>query len=175
MTYSEFMTFELASTEKHEWVNGEVFAMTGGSIEHARLIAAISRELGELLRGKPCVPYSSDLRVRSEVTEFSSYPDQLVICGPPRAYSGDEYSVTNPTLIVEVLSPSTEAYDRGAQSRHYRLMPSVQEVLLVSQDVRRLELFRRDGAAWKFVEAGPGESLRLQSIEVSLGVDAVYG
>lgn len=174
MTYLEYVAFESTSSEKHEWVNGEMFAMAGGTFEHARLTAAISGELRQLLKGKPCVSYSSDLRIRSTATEFSSYPDHSVICGAPIPFAGDEHSATNPTLVVEVLSPSTEAYDPGPKSRHYRLMPSVQELLLVSQDVRRLELFRRDGAQWRFFDVGPGESLRLESIDVTLWVDAVY-
>jgi Uma2 family endonuclease len=175
-SYAEYVEREQAAVIKHEWIAGEIFAMSGGTPEHARLQATLARVLGNALLDGPCKVYSSDLRVRSRTTELATYADLTIVCSELELDPDDANAVTNPTLLVEVLSPSTEAYDRGQKAAHYRQMPSVQEYVLVAQDAPRIEVFRRgqDGH-WSFIEAGPGESLRLESIRCTLAVDDVFG
>ncbi|MBM4368591.1 MAG: Uma2 family endonuclease, partial [Deltaproteobacteria bacterium] len=121
-TYADYLAMENASPEKHEWIAGEIRAMAGASAAHARLCAQMTTILGQRLRGKPCQPYSSDLRVRAEVVDVSTYPDISVVCGEPERASDDKYGFVNPTLLVEVSSPSTESYDRGEKFDYYRTL-----------------------------------------------------
>ena len=175
-SYAEYVERERAAAIKHEWIAGEIFAMTGGTPEHARLQATLARVLGNALLDGPCEVYSSDLRVRSRTTEMATYADLTVVCGELDTDPDDANAVTNPTLLVEVLSPSTEAYDRGQKAAHYRQIPSLREYVLVAQDAPRIEVFRRghDGH-WSFLEAGRGESLVLESVGCTLAVDDVFG
>jgi Uma2 family endonuclease len=111
--YSEYLALEASGDGKHDYVAGMVYAMAGGTPEHARLQAALSLALGAALRGKPCAVYSSDLRVRIEATDRSTYPDVTVVCGALKTSAVDNDGVIHPTLLVEVTSESTEANDRG--------------------------------------------------------------
>jgi Uma2 family endonuclease len=174
MTYAQYLEFERASDARHEYLRGEVFAMAGGSPEHARLTANLIRELGAALRGRPCAVFTSDARVRIEATDRATYPDVTVVCGRLEHAPEDPDSITNPVVIVEVLSDATEADDRGEKFAHYRRLVSLREYLLVSQRARRLEIYRRRGDRWLLDEAGAGQILRLDSIEVDLAVDEVY-
>ena len=184
MSYAEYVARELTSDVKHEYLRGEVFvlgdvsAMAGGTRRHAALTVAVLSELRTALRGKRCEVYSSDLRVRVLATDLSTdlstYPDGSVVCGQAEGRD-DQNSITNPTVIVEVLSESTEAYDRGAKAAHYRRIPSLREYVLVNQNERRIEVFHRnERGLWELSEAGPGERIALPSLDVSLEVDAVY-
>jgi Uma2 family endonuclease len=175
VSYAEDVRRERDAVEKHEWIAGEVFAMTGGTPEHARLQATLARVLGNaLLDG-----------LRSRATEIATYADLTIVCGAVETDSEDANAVTNPTLLVEVLSPSTEAYDRGQKAAQYRRMPSLREYVLVAQDAPRIEVFRRgqDGScpvggpppSWEFLEAGLGESIVLESVGCTLAVDDVFG
>jgi Uma2 family endonuclease len=176
VSYAEYVRRERDAVEKHEWIAGEVFAMTGGTPEPARLQATLARVLGNALLDGPCAVYSSDLRVRSRASEIATYADLTIVCGAVETDPEDDNAVTNPTLLVEVLSPSTEAYDRGQKAAHYRRMPSLREYVLVAQDAPRIEVFRRgqDGS-WEFLEAGLGESIVLESVGCTLAVDDVFG
>jgi Uma2 family endonuclease len=175
MTYAEYVASEAASPAKREFIRGQVYAMAGGTPEHGALAAAIIGELREALRGKPCRVYSSDLRVRIPDTDMATYPDASIICGHLETASDDPNAAINPKLLVEVLSESTEAYDRGSKAAHYRRIPSLQEYVLVAQDEPRIEVYRRnDEGGWVLYEARPGERLELRSIGVSLDVSAVY-
>ncbi len=176
MTYAQYLEAEAAGEVKHEWLRGEVFAMAGGTPTHARLAAAIIVALSRALADRPCEVFTSDLRVRVEATDLSTYPDVTVVCGELQASALDSNAVTNPTLIVEVLSASTEGYDRGEKFAHYRRLPSLREYVLVSSSEPRLEAYsRNDAGEWVLHEAGPGESLRLRSIEgAQLETDVIY-
>lgn len=175
VTYGEYLRREQETGLKHQWIDGEVFAMTGGSPEHARLQAAVAGVLRNLLEGRPCVVYGADLRIRSRETNIATYADVSVVCGDLQTDPEDPHAVVNPVLVVEVLSPSTEAYDRGQKAAHYRRIPSVQEYVLVAQDAPRIEVFRRvDGNRWEFEDARTGESLRLASIDCTMAVDEVF-
>jgi Uma2 family endonuclease len=143
MTESRYLELERESAEKHEYVNGERYAMAGGTPLHAAIAANVVAALKAALRGTGCGVASSDLRVHVPSTRFYTYPDVTVVCGRIETLPGDESVVTNPTLLVEVLSPHTEAHDRGAKFSHYERLASLAEYLLVSADGTRLEHFRR--------------------------------
>jgi Uma2 family endonuclease len=175
MTYAEYLAFEAASDVRHELLRGEVYAMAGGTPEHAALAAAFIGELLAALRGRPCRVYSSDLRVRIRETGLTTYPDASVACGRAELDPEDPNALVNPVVLVEVLSASTEAYDRGSKSAHYRRIPSLREYVLVAQDEPRIEVYRRtEQGRWELLEARAGEAIELASLGVALDVSAVY-
>ena len=175
MTYSDYLAAEEASEIKHEYLRGEVFAMAGGTPEHAALAARASAALIAGLRGKPCNVYSSDLRVRVEETDLTTYPDVTVVCGGLERAHIEQNAAINPTVLIEVLSDSTEAWDRGEKASHYRRIPSLREYVLIAQDEPRLELCRRtESGVWELHEARTKEALTLESIGVTLEVDDIY-
>jgi Uma2 family endonuclease len=178
MTYAEYVALEASSPDKHEFLRGEVLAMAGGTPEHAALEAAVARALANALEaaGKPCRVYSANLRVRVEATDFACYPDAAVICGPLERSPVDPNAATNPIVVVEVLSDSTESYDRGVKAGHYRRVPSMREYVLVAQHTRLVEVWRKNAQGhWEHATAaGAGESAAIESLGVSVAVDAVY-
>src|SRR5262245_13134541 len=130
-TFEQYVVLEKDSGTKHEFLGGQVWAMSGGSPEHAAVGAKVTTLLSNALRDKPCRTYSSDLRVRVKATGLATYPDVTVVCGPIELDPEDpnEHTVINPRLLVEVLSPSTEDYDRGEKLGHYKQIPSLAEVV----------------------------------------------
>lgn len=176
MSYADYLALESASEVKHEYLRGEIFAMAGGTPRHSALAMAVGVELSIALAERSCVVFNSDLRVRIETTDLSTYPDVVVVCGPLETAEDDRNAALNPVLIVEVLSDSTEAYDRGQKFSHYRQIPSLREYLLVAQTEPRLEAYAKNEAGrWELAEAGPGDVLTLSSLEgVELQVDRVY-
>jgi Uma2 family endonuclease len=175
MTYSEYLAAEAVAEVRHEFLNGEVWAIAGGTPQHGALAVSVTLALGAALSGKPCRGYSSDVRVRIPETGLSTYPDLSVVCGELETAPDDEDAITNPIVLVEVLSDSTEAYDRGAKWAHYRRIPSLREYVLVSQGEPRIEVFRRiEAGRWELLEARPGETIELASLGVQLDVAAVY-
>jgi len=173
--YAEYALREAKSDTKHEWLRGGVFAMAGGSLEHARLSLAIGAELRNALRDRPCSVFSSDLKIRILATDLATYPDSVVVCGKPEVDPEDPHALLNPTLLVEVLSDSTEAYDRGEKFAHYRHIPSLREYVLVSQHKPRIEVHRLNSSGrWELYEAIAGEQIELASIGCTLNVDDVY-
>jgi Uma2 family endonuclease len=174
-TYEAYLEHESGSNVKHEFLDGEIYAMAGGSRQHAALAVAVSSALHRQLQGKPCVVYSSDLKVRVMATSLATYPDVTVICGPPEEDPASRQVVVNPTLVVEVTSPGTEEWDRGEKLDHYRKIPTLAGCLLVSHRERRLEILQRgsDGA-WTRRSAGPGETLLLPFLDCALAVDEIY-
>lgn len=175
MTYAEYVAAEAASDVRHEFLNGDVWAMAGGTPEDAALAAAFIRELGAALRGKPCRVYTSDARVRILATGLSTYPDLTVVCGALETAPEDPDALTNPVVLVEVLSDATEAYDRGAKAAHYRRIASLREYVLVSQGEPLIEVYRRtDGGRWELLEARPGDAVELAALGVRLDVSTLY-
>ena len=149
--------------------------MAGGTPEHSALAAAMIAQLSASLRGKPCRTFSADLRVRIVDTGLSTYPDVSVVCGQLETAPDDKDAVTNPIVLVEVLSESTEGYDRGAKAAHYRRIPSLREYVLVSQAEPRIEVHRRaESGRWELLEARPGETIELVSLGARLDVAAIY-
>jgi Uma2 family endonuclease len=175
MTYEEYIAREAVSEVKHDFINGEAYAMSGGTLEHGALAAAFSGELRAALAGRPCRVYSSDVRVKVALTGASFYPDVSVVCGKVETPEGDANAIANPLVVVEVLSESTEAYDRGAKAGHYRRLDSLREYVLVSQTEKRVEVQRRnERGVWELHFFGPGERVELSSLGASVAVDAVY-
>ena len=178
MSYAEYLAFEESSAEKHGYLQGEVFAMSGGTPEHAALEAAMAGEFRNALEaaGKPCRVYSANLRARVEATDFACYPDASVVCGKLETSAVNRNAATNPTLVVEVLSDSTESYDRGIKASHYRHIPSIREYVLVSQHSPLIEVWRKnEQERWEMAAvAGSGEKAALASLGITLDVDTVY-
>jgi Uma2 family endonuclease len=175
MTYAEYLAAEGLAEIRHEFLNGDVWAMSGGTPEHSALAAAIIREIGNALLDRRCRVFTSDLRIRIGETGLSTYPDVAVVCGQVETAPEDADAVTNPIVLVEVLSDSTEAYDRGAKFAHYRRIASLQAYVLVSQAEPRLEVYgRTDAGLWLLSEARGGETIEIAPLGVTLDVSAVY-
>lgn len=172
---AEYLAFERASEQKHEYANGEIFAMSGCSREHSLLAGNIQRELGNALLDRACEVHTSDMRVKISSTGRYVYPDASVVCGEPVFEDAEVDTLLNPSVIVEVLSETSEAYDRGDKFAQYRRVPSIMEYVLVSQKEVRIEHFQRqpDGR-WLLAILGPGMQLELESIGVVIDVDRVY-
>lgn len=174
--FEDYVELEDGSSTKHEFLDGQVWAMSGGSPRHAAIAGTIIRLLGQSLVGKRCVVYTSDLRVRVPSTGLGTYPDASVICGAVELDPADKkgHTAVNPTVLVEVLSPTTEGYDRGEKLAHYQLIPSLREVMLVAHDEHRIDLWRRLGDHWTQLTFRPGESVTLDSIACALPVADIY-
>lgn len=183
-TIEEYLRLERQSEEKHEYRDGqiipmhEIIAMAGGSHNHSLIAANVIIALGVALKGKPCRVYESNLRICIPRTPLYTYPDALVVCGKPILDSKDEGSetVTNPVFIAEVISPSSEGYDRGEKFSRYRTLESLKEYMLVSQDTARVELyFRQEGGTWLLTPvAGLEAAAQLKSVGVSLPLAEIY-
>jgi Uma2 family endonuclease len=175
MTYAEYLAAEERSFEKHEFLDGEVHAMSGGTPEHGALAMAFGAALGSALLGRSCRVFSSDVRVRVKATGLAAYPDISVVCGKLETDDEDPNAITNPVLLVEVLSDSTEARDRGEKAAHYRLIPTLREYVFVSQGRRRIEVYRRNEAnRWELFEFEAGAKADLASVGCAIAVDDVY-
>ena len=175
VTEAMYLAMERASEVKHEYLDGEVWAMAGASPRHNALAVAVGSHLYTALRGSACRPLSSDQRVHVPATGDYCYPDVTVICGEPSYHSADPDSITNPKLIVEVLSRSTAKHDRGEKFDDYRSIESFEEYVLLAQDAVRVEVRRREGPRrWSIEEHGAGETIALRSLGVTLDVDGVY-
>ncbi|MES2642740.1 MAG: Uma2 family endonuclease [Myxococcota bacterium] len=175
MTYAEYLAFEGVSAEKHEFINGEPHAMSEGTPVHARLQVRLGGRLDAALEGRRCASYGPDLRIYFAELDEGAYADASVLCGPLVPAPGDPNAATNPTVICEVLSPSTEAYDRGRKFEKYRALPTVKEYVLVAQDRALVEVFRRDAdSTWTLRTYGPGARVELASIDVHIAVDDLY-
>lgn len=174
-TFAEYLDVERVSREvKHEYVAGEIFAMAGGSVERSALATALVGLLFTHLRGGPCRPHGSDLRISIRAAEVATYADATVVCDPVERDPESPTHVTNPRIVVEVLSPTTERYDREQKRLYYQQLPSLREYVLVAQDRRRVEVWCRDGERWIHTAYGAGERAPLSSIAYELEIDALY-
>ncbi len=174
-TWRQYLELEEESNVKHEFLDGEIFAMAGGTPEHAALAANFIGVLHSRLAGTDCRVFTSDLRVRTQRTGFGTYPDVTVICGEIRRDAEDLNTAVNPRVVVEVLSESTEAFDRGQKLEHFMGVASLQEIVLVSHRERLIEVYRRQNdGEWRRVEARAGSIVRLESIACDVSVDSVY-
>lgn len=173
-TLADYLAVEEMSAVRHEYLDGDIFAMPGGTPEHAALAATMMVLLGAQL-GRGCRPYSADLRIRVQATGLATYADASVIFGEPVRDPTSPTHVTNPSLVVEGLSPSTEAYDRGEKREHYQQIPTLSGYVLVAQDQKRVEVFaRRADGSWEHEVRGAGESVVLGSMNVTFAVDELY-
>ncbi len=175
-TYADYCAVELMSpSTKHEFLDGEIYAMTGSSVMHAGLTAVVSSMLVQQLRYGPCRVFSSDLRIRVLATGLATYPDVSVVCGAPEMDPESKHAITNPRVVVEVLSRSTERYDRCMKLQHYRQIPSLGAIVIVSQREHCIEVWSRGADdAWTSRASGPGEVAEIPVIECHLRVDDVY-
>ncbi len=172
---AEYLAFERKSEIKHEFYNGEIFAMGGASREHNLVCMNVSSEIRQQLKGKSCEAYPNDMRVFIPATGLYTYPDIVVVCGTPQFQDEEFDTLLNPVLIIEVLSPSTESYDRGKKFANYRSIESLQEYLLIAQDEYHIDRYLRHGEFWLLSEARTlEESLELTSIECVLDMREVY-
>jgi Uma2 family endonuclease len=176
LTEIEYLNLERSLESRNEFFDGEMFAISGGTPLHSQIATNLAAEFRKHFKGKPCVPYNSDLRLKVEATGLFTYPDLSVVCGPLQFAPGTDDTVVNPRLILEVLSDSTEAYDRGKKFENYRQMPSLREYLLVSQKEPRIEQFiRQPNEQWLLREAaGFAATLALPSLEISISLDEVF-
>jgi Uma2 family endonuclease len=176
MTEAEYLEFERASELRHEYYNGEIFAMTGASEEHNSICMSAGFLLYGQLRNRPCRVYQSDMKVKVEAAKLYTYPDLVVRCGEAQFVDDKFDTLLNPVVIIEVLSPSTERYDRGDKFGHYRKIPTLREYLLVSQNKPHIERYlRQDDGKWEFSDAtGLDAIVELSSIDCTLPLSEVY-
>lgn len=175
LSYAEYLELERNLDVRCEFLNGDAWAMAGGAPRHSKVKANLSGVLYVALRRTPCAAYDSDLKVVAPETGLATYPDAAVICGPLQRDERDNNAVTNPSALFEVISASTEAWDRGGKFAHYRRLESLQHYLLVDSQLQRVEHYERqvDGR-WLLSEHGPGSSVHLAALGVALAVDDLY-
>ena len=177
LTIEQYFEHEERSEDRHEYSNGEIFVMSGGTLEHNTIVINLVSELRPALWGGKCRPYCQDVRLWVESFQLFTYPDLLIVCGPPELFPGRKDTLTNATLIIEVLSPSTRDYDAGDKFKFYRSLPSFQEYLLISQDEIRVQHHQRQASnRWLFTEfTDPKDTVEFSSITgVQLSLEAVY-
>ncbi|MBK9261246.1 MAG: Uma2 family endonuclease [Polyangiaceae bacterium] len=174
MPAAEYLAWEREQPEKHEYHLGEIFAMAGGSHRHNFLSTAVAAELRACLRGKPCQVFSSDQRISAAQGERYVYADAVVTCGGVRTEPGAKDVLANPMIIVEVLSRSTETFDRGDKWGAYQRLPSLTDFLLVAQSAARIEHYQRQSdGSWRYLLVEAGGSITLSN-GASLSVDDIY-
>ena len=172
-SYADYLDALEHSEVKLEYCEGEIYAMAGGTPTHADLGAAAIRIIGNALLGR-CRVSSSDLKVRVEATDLSTFPDLSVVCGPREASPIDRNAITNPTLLVEVTSHSTENYDRGDKLSHYKQIPSLRAVLIVSHRRPQVSVIERGEQGWAIREVRGGEQVEVASLQLSFALDELY-
>ena len=173
MTPEEYFAWEEQQLEKHEYINGQVYAMSGGTINHGRIAIRFTAMLDAHLDGGPCITGNSDIKVKIVDTNNYTYPDASVTCDE-RDKKTTQY-ITYPCLIIEVLSDSTEAYDRGGKFRMYRQSPVLQDYLLVSSTSLEMDLYcKNDTGEWIIINYKKGDVITLKSIGLSFPIEQVY-
>jgi Uma2 family endonuclease len=175
-TYAEYTAFENISAEKHEFLDGEIYAMAGGSEEHSALSAAMVRLLGNAVGDRPCRVHTSDLRIYIEPAGLATYPDASLICGPLRQHEpSPKATALNPVILVEVTSDSSEEYDTGAKLEYYLTIPTLREYIIVSHRERRITVHARGAdARWTVRDAAGAGEVAIPSLDAALSVDEVY-
>jgi Uma2 family endonuclease len=176
---AEYLAIEVASERRHEFYAGEMFAMGGGSYWHNLVKDNLAHSIRNCLADRRCTVLTSDQRVKVDATGLYTYPDVVVFCGQPVFEDDVHYSATNPLVLAEVLSDSTERYDRGVKFGHYRRLPSVEEYLLLAQDRISVERYRRqstaDGGAWILTAVtDPAGAVEIESLGISVPVAEIY-
>ena len=175
LTPEEYLAWERKADIKHEYLRGEIIAMSGASYQHTIITMNISGELYIQLKGTACTVHTNDMRVRTSPETSYFYPDVVVVCDKPRFEDNAFDTLLNPIILVEVLSPSTEAYDRVEKFKHYQQLTSLQEYILVSQDEVGVERYRRQGTEWQPTEfRSLTDVLSLTSIDCELSLDDIY-
>jgi Uma2 family endonuclease len=176
-TYADYVALEMDSTSKHEFLDGEIYAMAGGSEEHSALAAALVRVLGNAVADRPCRVHTSDLRIYVEAVGLATFPDGSVICGPLQQHEpSPNATALNPMILVEVASDSSEDYDNGAKLEYYRTIPTLRDYVIASHRERRLIVHTRGAgdAGWISRVATRGGRVEVSSLGVDLIVDEIY-
>ena len=175
LSEAEYLATERAAEFKSEFYDGEMFAIAGGSRKHSLIVCNLISALGAQLSRRPCVVFNSDLRLKIEATGLYTYPDLSVVCGPVKSVPGTDDTLTNPILVAEVLSDSTEGYDRGKKSENYRQIASLRAYLLVGQNEPHIELYTREANQWVLREAaGLENKLHIPPLEITIALSEVY-
>ena len=183
LTAAEYLAIESTSEIRHEFLDGEMFAMSGGSLWHNLIKDNFARAVANRLSGGTYRVVTSDQRLKVDATGLYTYPDVLVFCGPPVMEDGVHHTLTNASLVAEVLSNSTEKYDRGLKFSHYRRLDTLQEYLLIAQDRFSVEVFQRQDAgsssagsdAWLLSAAAEREAeVRLSSLGITVPLAEIY-
>jgi Uma2 family endonuclease len=172
----DYLALERQTEWRSEYIEGEMVAMSGASRRRNLIVLNLARELSLALKGRPCEAYVTDMRVKAADGALFTYPDAVVVCGEPLFEDDHVDTLLNPTLIVEVLSPTTEAYDRGAKFEHYRALGSLREYVLVAQDKLLVEHFARQGdGQWLLTPiSGPDGRLLLPAIQCEIALAEIY-
>lgn len=174
-TATEYLALERAADHKNEFVNGRIYAMSGASFRHNVIVSNLVITIGARLRGGACSVVSNDQRVKVSPTGMYTYPDVVALCEPPRLEDSHGDTLLNPAVIIEVLSDSTEKYDRGEKFAHYRKIESLREYILVSQDKLRVEQYVRHGEHWMLSEiSDPAGSLHIDTLGCEIALRDVY-
>jgi Uma2 family endonuclease len=174
-TPEEYLALERAAEYRSEYLDGEIFAMAGASQAHNLIAGNIFWHLKSQFRGRPCQAYMSDMRVRVTPNRMYTYPDVVAVCGPQEFADDQVDTLLNPTAVFEVLSPSTEAYDRGEKFARYWRLASLTDYVLVAQDQMRVEHYTRQDDGWFVTAAGSlDEIVRLDAINATLTLRAIY-
>ena len=176
LSLAQYLEHELRTGEKHEYYRGEIFAMVGGTPRHSLIATNFSGEARQRLVDKPCVPYNGDLRIKVESAGLYTYPDASIICGELQLDPETPNSVTNPVVLVEVLSESTEGYDRGEKSAFYRSIASLRALVLISQNRPLVECYTRQASGgWLLTEVRSlSDSLVLEPIGIAIPLAEIY-
>ncbi|MCC6342977.1 MAG: Uma2 family endonuclease [Bryobacterales bacterium] len=176
LTPEQYLEIERKAETKSEYLRGAMYAMAGGSFAHNVILGNLVFAVKGAVKGKPCSVHFSDLRLCVSSSGLYTYPDAMIVCGPPQFADNRNDTVTNPIIIFEILSPSSEAYDRGVKFSHYRGLESLEEYILISQSEPRIERFHRlPGNRWILSEsAGLEAAMELESIPCRLTLAEIY-
>lgn len=175
VTPAAYLQAERGAASRSEFVNGRVYALAGASRVHNLIVLNIAAELRTQLRGRPYEAYVNDMRVKVTNTGMYTYPDVVALCEKPEFEDEQMDTLLNPAVIIEVLSASTERYDRGEEFAHYRRLASLREYVLIAQDIRRIDHYRRDGDSWVLTEVSePDASLVLGSLGTTISLADIY-
>ncbi|MEO8211410.1 MAG: Uma2 family endonuclease [bacterium] len=176
LTEKEYLEIERKAEFKSEYYDGEMFSLAGASLEHNRISKNITKSLNNQLNNKPCESFQSDLKIKEQSSGLFTYPDIVVICGEPEFYDKEKDTIVNPIVLMEVLSPSTEGYDRGFKFELYRKIKSLKGYLIISQKQISIEYFTRNAdESWNLKEYNvKNQSIDIKSINCSLDLNEVY-
>ena len=176
LTAEEYLEAERKSTGKHELINGKIITMTGASLKHNRIVSNLIGSINPFLKGKSCDVFPSDLRVNIPTTNSFTYPDLTIVCGMPELLDDEFDNLLNPVVIIEVLSPSTESYDRGNKFFTYQQIPSLKEYILVDSTASNIQtIVKKDNGLWQFDTISDiAASIIIQSISQTILVSDVY-
>lgn len=174
--YAAYVALEQATSTKHEFLAGEIYAVAGGSEEHSALAAEVLRALGNAIGDRPCRVHTSDLRVFVEGVQLATFPDGAVICGPLAQHAeSPRATATNPMVLLEVTSDSSEEYDLGFKCESYQSLASLRDYIVVSHRARRVTVHSRaDAGTWRTASAGAGGVVAVPSLDAVLDVDRIY-